>query len=180
MAPLPQGAPPPHPTPPFPPLPRPPPTPPIPPPTLPLPIRRSATQQEFTEKECGFAFESLSLQNEDVFFHCDQLIKSIYLVRYPMYSNISCLLACLLPFLSTPPPPRRRAAGGLRSPPPIPHRGPPPAPPAQLFVEGWTEAFHRNDILFLRLEDYIKDTPATLKAVMTCAPRAAAWPSDFV
>lgn len=74
--------------------------------------------REFSEKECVFAYEALSMQNEDVFFHCDQIIKSIY----------------------------------------VP------------FVEGWVEAFHRNDILFIRLEDYIKDTKLILGSVMTCAP----------
>lgn len=43
----------------------------------------------------------------------------------------------------------------------------------QPFVEGWTAAFHRNDILFLRLEDYVKDMPGTLKAVLQCAPALA-------
>lgn len=43
-------------------------------------------------------------------------------------------------------------------------------PRAQPFVEGWVDAFHRNDILFLRLEDYIKDTPGTLRTVLQCVP----------
>lgn len=71
-------------------------------------------RKKYSLEECVFAFEAMDQENEDVFYHCDQLLKSLYLP----------------------------------------------------FVDGWVAAFPRNDILFLRTEDLIKDTPATMTLVL--------------
>ena len=64
-------------------------------------------------RDCALAFEALSMANEDVFFHADQLIKSMY----------------------------------------------------SAFMGDWLAAYPRDDLLVLRLEEYVAQRRPTLERV---------------
>ena len=53
--------------------------------TCPSLVRFEACARNFSTAACALSFESLLRENEEVFYHCDQLIKGMYSVFYPRW-----------------------------------------------------------------------------------------------
>ncbi|KAL1524901.1 hypothetical protein AB1Y20_019779 [Prymnesium parvum] len=89
-------------------------------------------EANFTTDQCALSFESLTRENEEVFYHCDQLIKGMYHVFMPRwkqefsrilalraeqyYSSTRQVLERVIDFLGLQPPANRSGWSELLSP----------------------------------------------------------------